>query len=133
LSRTNSPWIVFQTWNSATPGSAFNYTNYTVGINNPDPDRSFWLFVHVFVGPANVAPDVGDAVCAVDPRFPSLTMLRFDRLAIDPGDTQSLTFSLTVSAGIDSSNYLGNAILFQSIWHDVGTYLDRGLFVFEVT
>lgn len=130
LSRTNSPWIVFQTWYPASPGGT---VNYDVGINNPDPDRWIWLFVHVFVGPANVAPDVGDAVNAVDSRFPRLTLPRFDGLTIDPGDTQVLSFALDVPAGIEPSNYLGNSILFQSTWHDVGTYLDRGLFVFEVT
>jgi hypothetical protein len=130
LARAESPMIVSQSWGSAAPGGTINYT---VGINNPDPVQWFWLFAHVFVGPANVVPDVGDAVSAVDPRFPRLTMPRFTGLTLGPGVTQSLSFSLAVPAGVERSNYLGNAILFQANWHDVGKYLDRGNFVFEVT
>jgi hypothetical protein len=131
VARANSPMIVFQSWSgSTTAGGAISYT---VGINNPDPDRWIWLFAHVFVGPANVAPNVGAAIQSVDSRFPRLTMPPFAGLTLDPGDTQSLNFSLDVPAGVESSNYLGNTILFQSTWHDVGEYLDRSLFVFEVT
>jgi len=130
LASAESPMIVFQSWGGAAPGGT---VNYTVGINNPDPVQWFWLFVHVFVGPANVAPDVGDAVSAVDPRFPRLTLPRFAGLTLGPGATQSLNFSLAVPAGAQPSNYLGNAILFQATWHDLGKYLDRGLFVFDVT
>jgi hypothetical protein len=131
LARTNSPMIVFQSWSGSAPrGGALNYT---VGINNPDPDPWIWLFAHVFVGPANVARNVDDAVSAVDSRFPRLTMPEFAGLTLDPGVTQSLSFSLEVPAGVDPSNYLGNTILFQSTWHDVGEYLDRSLFVFGVT
>jgi hypothetical protein len=73
------------------------------------------------------------ALLAVDPRFPRLTMPRFAGLILGPGATQSLSFSLAVPAGVERRNCLGNAILFQSNWHDVGKYLDRGIFAFEVT
>jgi hypothetical protein len=131
LARAESPMIVGQGWSgSAAPGGVINYDVY---INNPDPVYWSWLFVHVFVGPANVVPDVADAVSAVDPRFPRLTMPQVFGLSLAPGDTQPLSFALDVPAGVERSNYLGNAILFQGDWHDVGKYLDRGLFVFEVT
>jgi hypothetical protein len=130
MAKAESPMIVYQSWGNAAPGGTFNYT---VGVHNPDPVRWFWLFVHVFVGLANVAQDVGDAISAVDSRFPTLTQPQFDGLDLDPGVTKPLSFSLAVPAGMHQSNYLGNAILFQSNWHDVGEYLDRGLFVFQVT
>jgi hypothetical protein len=131
VAKAESPMIVFQGWSGsvAAPGTI----NYTVGISNPDPIQWIWLFAHVFVGPANIARDVGHAVSAVDPRFPRLTMPKFDGLSLAPGTTQSLNFSLTVDGDIERSNYLGNTFLFHSTWHDVGQYLDRSLFVFEVT
>jgi len=89
--------------------------------------------VHVFVGPANLVPDVGDALSAVDARFPRLIMPRVFGLSLAAGATQSVSFSISVPTAIERSNYLGNAILFQGNYHDVGSYLDRGLFVFEVT
>jgi hypothetical protein len=54
-------------------------------------------------------------------------------LSLDPGVTKSLNFSLDVPAGVEPSCYIGNMILFQSTWFDVGEYLDRSLFIFEVT
>jgi hypothetical protein len=122
--------IGYQAWSGvAAPGTI----NYTVGISNPDPFQWFWLFAHVFVGTATLAPDVGDAVSAVDPRFPRLTMPRAFGLSLAPGTTQPLNFSLTVPGDIERSNYLGNAFLFQSRWHDLAQYLDRSNFIFEVT
>jgi hypothetical protein len=91
------------------------------------------LFVHVFVGPLNMAPDVGAEGHAIDPRFPRLTMPAVFGLSLGPGSVDNLEFSLTVPAGVELTNYLGNAILFQASWFDVGRYLDRSYFVFEVT
>jgi hypothetical protein len=126
-----SPMIFFQSWSGsvAAPGTV----NYNVGINNPDPDQWFWLFAHVFIGPANIVRDVGDAVSAVDPRFPRLTMPEVFGLTLAAGQSQTLSFSLTVPGDVERSNYLGNTFLFQSRWHEVGQYLDRSHFVFEVT
>ena len=130
LASTESPMIVSQGWGGAAAGGTFTYS---VGINNPDPFQWSSLYVHVFVGPANLVPDVGDAVSAVDARFPRLTMPRVFGLSLAAGATQSVSFSISVPTAIERSNYLGNAILFQGNYHDVGSYLDRGLFVFEVT
>ncbi len=102
-------------------------------MNNPDPDARIWLFVHVFVGPANIARNHDDALALVDTRFPRLVEPAFDGLSLDPGATASLDFSLAVPAGVDPSNYLGNSFLFTATWHDPAEYLDRGLFVFRVT
>jgi hypothetical protein len=131
LGRAKSPMIVFQGWSgSAPPGGTITYQ---VGINNPDPTRWIWLFVHLFVGPGNMVADTGEALAPVDERFPRLTLPDFDGLQIAAGATESLEFVIPVPAGVESTNYLGNSFLFQSIWHDPGLYIDRSIFVFEVT
>jgi hypothetical protein len=131
LARSNSPMFFFQAWDSATttPGTI----NYTVGGNNPDPVVGDRLFVHLFVGAANIAPNINDALALLDERFPRLTEPEFFGLSIDPGVTASLDFSIAVPVSIQPSNYLGNSVLFAATWHDPAEHLDRSLFVFEVT
>jgi hypothetical protein len=129
LTKEGSPMIVFQSWSDTTLGGTFNYN---VGIKNPDPTRRIWMFNHVFIGPANMDSDVGQALCTVDTRFPRLTLPDFAGLAIDSGATESLTYSIKVPNNVERTNYLGNSFLFRANWHDVGEYLDRSIFVFEV-
>jgi hypothetical protein len=130
LTKKGSPIIVSQSWGPAPPGGTINYT---VGINNPDPYQQIWLFCHVFVGPGNMVADVGEALCTVDTRFPRLTLPKFFGLQIDPDTTDYLNFSIPIPVGIESTNYMGNCFLFKATWHDIGEYLDRGLFVMTVT
>jgi hypothetical protein len=130
MSRTRSPMIVAQGWNNGSPGGAVNYTVY---INNPDPAGWVWLFGHVFIGPANMVPSIGEALEAVDPRFARLTLPAFPGLSVAPTDTTSLTYSVPIPAGIQHTNYQGNTFLYQADWHDVGEYLDRSTFVFAVS
>jgi hypothetical protein len=77
--------------------------------------------------------DTGGALAPIDDRFPRLTLPDFDGLQIASGATETLDFEIPVPAGVEATNYLGNSFLFQSIWHDPGQYIDRSLFVFEVT
>lgn len=130
LGKIDSPMIIFQSWPDAPAGGS---VNYNVGIHNPDAFTRIWLIVHVFVGPANPVPDPGSALQAVDPRFPRLSQPDFPGLTLAAGDTQTLSFQVAVPATIEPSEYLGNAFLFQADWHDVGSYLDRGFFLFTVT
>lgn len=131
LARAESPMVVFQGWSGSTgsPGSI----SYSVGIRNPDPVTHIWTFAQVFVGLANIVPDVGAAVAAVDDRFPRMTLPAFAGLSIAPGATETLSFDFPVPAGIEPSNYVGNTFVFGSTWQDVGTYFDRSIFVFGVT
>lgn len=129
LKRVNSPIIVSQGWNSTTPGGT---VNYSLGIYNPDLTQAIWLFAHVWVGSGNVDPTVGTFLLNVDTRFPRLTQPAFAGLTLAPGGFASLQFALKVPAVIEKSNYLGNSCLMQFNWHDVGTYLDRGVFPFAV-
>lgn len=128
--RINSPMIVSQSWGSAPPGGTINYN---LGIYNPDPTQAIWMFAHVWVGSGNVDPTVGTFLLNVDTRFPRLTLPTFAGLTLAPGASAVLNFSFKVPAGVEKTNYLGNSCLMRFQWHDVGTYLDRGVFVFAVT
>lgn len=131
LKRVKSPMIVFQGWSgAAAPGGTINYS---VGVWNPDPTPASNLFVHVWVGSGNVDPTTGTFLLNVDPRFPRLTEPPFFGATIAPSTSVTLTYALKVPAGVDKSNYLGNSCLMQFNWHDVGQYLDRGVFPFQVT
>ncbi|MFN0103423.1 MAG: hypothetical protein ACKV2U_15200 [Bryobacteraceae bacterium] len=129
LKRVNSPMIVSQGWGNTTPGGT---VNYSLGLYNPDPTQAIWLFAHVWVGSGNVDPNVGTFLLNVDTRFPRLTQPAFSGLSLAAGASATLTFALKVPAAAEKTNYLGNSCLMRFNWHDVGTYLDRGIFVFAV-
>ena len=130
LKRVKSPMIVSQGWNSTTPGGT---VNYNLGIYNPDPTQAIWLFAHVWVGSGNVDPTVGTFLLNVDTRFPHLTQPTFAGLTLASGASATLSFVLKVPSTVEKTNYLGNSCLMQFNWHDIGTYLDRGIFVFAVS
>jgi hypothetical protein len=129
LRRVNSPMITSQGWGGAPPGGT---VNYSVGIYNPDPTQAIWTFAHVWVGSGNIDPVVGTFLLNVDTRFPRLTQPDFAGLNIPPGGSTTLNFTLAVPASVERTNYIGNTCLMQFNWHDVGTYYDRGVFVFKV-
>jgi hypothetical protein len=106
--------------------------NYNLGIWNPDPTQAIWLFAHVWVGSGNVDPTPGTFLLNVDPRFPRLTEPAFDGLTIASNASATLSFALKVPNTVEKTNYLGNSCLIGVNWHDVGRYLDRGVFVFAV-
>lgn len=129
LKRVHSPMIVSQGWGSTTPGGT---VNYSVGVYNPDPVQANWLFVHIWVGSGNIDPTHGSFLLNVDARFPRLTQPASAGLTLAPGASTTVTFGLKVPATIEKTNYLGNSCLMRLNWHDIGTYLDRGVFVFGV-
>jgi hypothetical protein len=130
FTRVNSPMIVSQSWGGTTPGGN---VNYNLGIYNPDPTTAIWLFANVWVGSGNVDSVVGTFLSNVDDRFPRLTQPAFAGLSLAPGANATLNFVLKVPATAQKTNYLGNSCLMRFNWHDTGTYLDRGIFVFAVT
>ena len=130
LKRVMSPMIVSQGWNSTTPGGT---VNYNLGIYNPDATEAIWLFVHVWVGSSNIDPTVGTFLLNIDTRFPRLTQPTFAGLTLAPGASATLSFALKVPSMVEKTNYLGNSCLMKFNWHDIGTYLDRGIFVFAVS
>jgi hypothetical protein len=129
LKRVNSPMIVSQGWGSVAPGGT---VNYNLGIYNPDTTGAIWLFTHVWVGSGNIDPTVGTFLLNVDTRFPRLTQPTFSGLNLAAGASAMLSFALQIPETVEKTNYLGNSCLMQFNWHDVETYLDRGIFVFRV-
>src|SRR5680860_38501 len=126
FNRANSPMIISQGWNSTNPGGT---VNYNLGIYNPDPTQAIWMFAHVWVGPGNVVSSTGQFLNNIDKRFPRLTEPDFAGLSLAAGASTTLGFSFSVPTSVEISNYIGNSCLMQFNWHDVGTYLDRGVFV----
>jgi hypothetical protein len=131
LAKIETPMIIFQWYPGSTssPGTV----TYTVGIHNPDPFQNIWIYNHVFIGPANMVPDVGAALATVDTRFPRLTEPAFPGLTIPPNSSVSQSFTIDVPPNIQPSNYLVNSFVFLADWHDVGEYIDRGVISFTVT
>jgi hypothetical protein len=129
LKRANSPIITVQGWSDAQPGGS---VYYLVGIVNPDPTVAVSLFVHVWVGSGNVDPAVGTFLLNVDTHFPRLTQPKSFGQQLAPGAGTLLTFNLKVPTATEKTNYMGQSCLMRLNNNDVGQYLDRGLFVFEV-
>jgi hypothetical protein len=80
-----------------------------------------------------VDPAVGTFMLNVDTRFPRLTEPAFAGASISPSSSLTISFALQVPAGVQKTNYLGNTCLMQFNWHEVGVYLDRGVWPFTVT
>ena len=133
LDRQNSPMIVSQTGSWTTPTAVGSTFTYRVGLYNPDPTQAIWLFAHVWVGSGNVDPAVGSFLQNVDTRFPRLTKPSFSGLTIPAGGSTVVNFKMKVPSGVEKTDYLGNCCLMRFNWHDVGTYLDRAVFVFNVS
>lgn len=131
LQSAHSPMLAALGWsNAASPGTM----NLSVSVFNPDPVTRGSLFVHVFIGPATLAAGVGQAAGLVDERFQRLTEPPFFGLSLAPSASALLDFAVEVPAGIEPSNYLGNAFLFQASWfNSASTTFDQALFVFQVT
>jgi hypothetical protein len=127
--RVNSPMIVSQGWSAAPAPGTFNFS---LNLYNPDPTPCSPLFAHVWVGSGNVDPNVGTFLQNVDPRFPRLTLPKFYGLTLAAGASTTLNYLIKVPGTVEKTNYLLNSCLMQLSWHDVGTYLDRSVYVFEV-
>jgi hypothetical protein len=141
--RAGSPFFVASSWDGqAPPGGVINLRTFICNPNHPDLAVS--IYVHVWVGTANIDPVVGTFLMNVDARFPRLTrpgphVLRPGMMAPDtsgwPPNVMSLEFNLKLPSEIEETNYLGNIWLLQlggiaSI--DVGRLLARDSFVFSV-
>jgi hypothetical protein len=89
--------------------------------------------VYVFVGPAALVADVGQALAVADTRFQNLTEPPAFGLTLNPSATADLNFAVKVPNGIEPSNYMGNAFLFRANGFEVGDVLSRADFIFQVT
>jgi hypothetical protein len=64
----------------------------------------------------------------------------YESIAVDPGGLDLapggfdvLMFALNVPMCVERTNYMCETCLMQHNWSDVGEYLDRAMFVFQVT
>jgi hypothetical protein len=118
-----SPFVSGQSWSSTVPqgGSA----SYTVHVANPDSNGYFPLFATIFFGMANFLRDIGVGPAGRNLKWPYISSPPFSLAA---GASASQVFSYQIPAGIPLATYTGNAVLWRGGLHDVGAYLDRGLF-----
>ena len=130
LRSARSPMISSMGWNdTSSPGTV----NLSVGVFNPDPVTQSLLEVYVFVGPATVVADVGQALAVADARFQNLTEPPAFGLTLAPSAAADLNFAVGVPNGIEPSNYIGNAFLFTDPLYGVSDVLSRADFIFQVT
>jgi hypothetical protein len=130
LLSARSPFIFSLGWNTtSSPGTI----NLQVGIMNPDPVTQNFLEVYVFVGPAALVSDVGQALAVADTRFQNLTEPPAFGLTLNPSTTADLNFAVKVPNGIEPSNYIGNAFLFSDPLFGITDVISRADFIFQVT
>jgi hypothetical protein len=132
LQSTNTPMFTTVGWNATTTHSPGTF-DFHVTFFNPDPTFYVWVYGHVFIGPALLPADLGQAVALVDTRFPRLTQPDYPGLTLQSGTGGRLDFSLPVPKNIEPTNYLGNCFLFVCNYFGVGDYFDRCQFILNVT
>jgi hypothetical protein len=130
MKRVNSPMIVSQGWNNAAPPGGT--INYSIGILNPDPIQWSNLAVSVSIGNRNPIASNDEFLTAFDARFPTYAKPATVGFSLAPGASTTQTFQVKIPAGIEKTGYFGNSALLQISFHDVGKYLDRGCFFFDV-
>jgi hypothetical protein len=106
---------------SRSPGSF----DFSVSFFNPDPTAYIWTYVYVFVGPALLSADVGQALSLRDTRFPTVTMPDYPGVDLQPNSVEYLNVSLPVPKNLEPTNYLVNCFLFFCRIWGVSDYMDR--------
>jgi hypothetical protein len=79
----------------------------------------------VFVGPALLSADVGQALALRDTRFPTVTMPDYPGVDLQPNSVEYLNVSLPVPKNLEPTNYLVNCFLFFCRIWGVSDYMDR--------
>lgn len=120
----NSPYFYYESWTSGTTAGTPAY--YQAGFANPDPGGHY-TFVTIFFGLANIAADISEGFDARDSAWPYVSA---EPVYLAPSATGTATFNYTTPP-VTRGTYLGNAVLWQADYFDVGTYFDRAMF--EVT
>lgn len=130
MKRVNSPMIVSQSWDdNAAPGGVINYT---VGVLNPDPTAWNNLAVALSIGNRNPIANRDLFLNEFDARFPTYAQAAPVGFSLQPGESKTFSFAIRIPAGVEKTGYLGNVVLQRLSFYDVGTYLDRGCFFFDV-
>ena len=132
LRGTNTPSFGYLQFNPAGTPSPGTF-NFSVYFFNPDPTAWIWTYVYVFVGPALLPADVGQALALRDTQFPALTMPDYPGFDLQPNTGHVMNVALPVPKNVESTTYLANCFLFFP-WHfGVGLYFDRCQVPFKVT
>ena len=131
LRGTNTPFFGAIWFNpvSTSPGTF----NFNVQFFNPDPIVYAWSYVYVFIGPALLPADVGQALALRDTRFPALTIPDFPSSQMQTGAGPVMTVSLPVPKNLEPTSYLVNCFLFTQRYFGVADYMDRCGFPLKVT
>jgi hypothetical protein len=117
----NSPYFYFESYTSGTYAGTPAY--YQGGFANPDPGYHS-AFVTIFFGLANFAADISEGFDARDSAWPYVSA---EPVYLSPGGTGTATFNYTVP-NVSKGTYLGNAVLWEVNYFDVGKYFDRAAF-----
>jgi hypothetical protein len=130
LKRVESPFITWANWcGTATLSGTLPYN---VGVHNPDPVTWMFLAISVSVGNRNAIASHDQFMTTFDARFPTYAKPSPVGFSLPPNASTSQSFGIKIPAGIEKTGYIGNACLLQLDFFDVGKYLDRGAFFFEV-
>jgi hypothetical protein len=131
LRGTNTPSFGAGTAPNSTPSpGTFNFSVY---FFHPDP-TAWRTYVHVFVGPAYLTADVGQALALRDTRFPALTLPDYPGFDLQPNAGHWMNVSLPVPKNLESTTYMVNGFLFHCWYFGMTTvYMDRFQIPWKVT
>jgi hypothetical protein len=131
LRGTNTPSFGAGTAAVSTPSpGTFNFSVY---FFNPDP-TAWFPYVYVFVGPAVLTADVGQALALRDTRFPALTLPDYPGFDLQPNAGLWMNVSLPVPKNLESTTYMVNGFLFHCWYFGTNTiYMDRFQIPWKVT
>jgi hypothetical protein len=132
LRGTNTPWLGSILFNPASTPSPGTF-NFNVGFFNPDPTAWIWTYIYVFVGPALLPTDVGQALALRDTRFPVLTIPDHPGVNLQPSAGHNINVSLPVPKNLEPTTYLANCFLFNCFYFGVAYYMDRCQVPIKVT
>ena len=130
LKRVESPIILWHGWTVSTqPGGSILCM---AGVQNPD--TFFWhsLALAISFGNRNPIARHDEFLTGFDSRFPTCAKPAPHGFSLAPFATTSYMFQIGIPVGIEKTGYFGNWVLQQMNWLDVGKYLDRGAFFFDV-
>jgi hypothetical protein len=130
LRGTNTPSFGAATAPNSTPSpGTFNFSVY---FFNPDP-TAWMTYVYVFVGPAFLPADVGQALALRDTRFPALTLPDYPGFDLQPNAGHWMNVSLPVPKNIEPTTYMVNCFMFHCWYFRLADYFDRCNIPWKVT
>jgi hypothetical protein len=88
--------------------------------------------VSVTIGNRNPIVNNDEFLTSFDARFPTYAKPATLGFSLAPGASATQSFQVKIPAGVEKTGYFGNSTLLQIVFHDVGKYLDRACFFFDV-